>query len=541
MSAVWLVRSRQLIRKFRFWLTIVGYNPRDRSLSHKIYLLYAAVFFTAWGFAVLLLLADGTAGLLEQTALNPVLAAVALTLVIVLVWNLLYAYSASRSSPLVFSEDDAYILCQTPVSRRAVTFAWLVGDWPEQNVLTWGVAVTLGFALVEIARKGTLGVQDLPYYIFHGLLALSIMLPIQLSLLELSWALGIWRLRKDQDLPYLSLVPLGLAGLLVVMLSISTSGALLSRLVSPPFSLLAAPLLYPLQAAYGSAPWNLGFAIALAWAILGAACLWLISPDLNLSRAAQESSIRAYRFAILPLFGGRPSGRLLGGQPGGSGRAPTRLPGSPGWASLLWKDSLQTSRRELLPRLGLWLMSFGLAWSVVLSRNWGVQLWALFFWALLIYTQSTYRLQNDLSHWSLLRQLPYPAERLVLAELAGSWAAYTLCAWIAALAGALLQPSITSLWAFILAPVLVAGLALASAYDVMRRSKSMELLAGNVPQPDVLGLALGAFLLLVTVWLLSGAVIGLPPASSWSFSLAIDLILVYGFWKLAASRYREIQ
>ena len=57
MNAVWMVRSRQLASQIRFWVAIVGYDPRDRSIGQNIYLVYLAVFFSLWGFAILSLLA----------------------------------------------------------------------------------------------------------------------------------------------------------------------------------------------------------------------------------------------------------------------------------------------------------------------------------------------------------------------------------------------------------------------------------------------------------------------------------------------------
>ena len=53
MNAVWLVRWRQLASRMRFWTAIVGYDPRDHSLSHSIYLIYVIIFFSLWGFAML--------------------------------------------------------------------------------------------------------------------------------------------------------------------------------------------------------------------------------------------------------------------------------------------------------------------------------------------------------------------------------------------------------------------------------------------------------------------------------------------------------
>ena len=66
--AVWLVRSHQIAGDLRYWLTYIGYDKRDHSLSHKIYLAYATLFFTVWGFATLALLASFVGGILAALA-----------------------------------------------------------------------------------------------------------------------------------------------------------------------------------------------------------------------------------------------------------------------------------------------------------------------------------------------------------------------------------------------------------------------------------------------------------------------------------------
>jgi hypothetical protein len=73
MKAVWMVRSRQLYTRFRFWLALFGYNPRDQSFSQKLYLVYAAAFYLLWTFAVLSLFAGGAAQFLAgmQSLLGP--------------------------------------------------------------------------------------------------------------------------------------------------------------------------------------------------------------------------------------------------------------------------------------------------------------------------------------------------------------------------------------------------------------------------------------------------------------------------------------
>jgi hypothetical protein len=121
MNPVWLVRSRQMITRFRFWLILSGYNPRDHSVTHKIYLVYASIFWSIWIFAVLALAANGMAGILQSLSPgHPVDTAVLLEAISLFGWALYSAYSAARRSPIVFSEDDAYLICQTPVDRRQI-------------------------------------------------------------------------------------------------------------------------------------------------------------------------------------------------------------------------------------------------------------------------------------------------------------------------------------------------------------------------------------------------------------------------------------
>ena len=64
MNAVWLVRERQVGSRMSFWTAIVGYDPRDHSRSHQIYLVYVIIFFSLWGFAMLALIADWGAAVL---------------------------------------------------------------------------------------------------------------------------------------------------------------------------------------------------------------------------------------------------------------------------------------------------------------------------------------------------------------------------------------------------------------------------------------------------------------------------------------------
>ncbi|MGE5224368.1 MAG: hypothetical protein ACM3PY_18170 [Omnitrophica WOR_2 bacterium] len=541
MNAVWSVRSRQLARKFRFWLAITGYDPNDHSLSQKLYLVYALIFFTAWGFSVLALLSSEAAVLLRGMGLAPAQAAVAITLLLILFWNLAAAFAASRRSPLIFTEEDATILCQSPVDRRSVTLAWLAGDWPEQNLLVWAIAVILGFAILDAAEASRTA-ADIPFYIFSGLRAISIVLPLALGLLELAWSLGIARLRRDRDIPALRIGVLALAGLLCLGLLFSGNGALLTRLSASPVRLALEPLAYPLRSAFGLQPWSPGLAVSLAWVLVGTACMLVLAKELNLSRAAQESAGRAYRLNLFPFFGSMPVEAMTGtravifASKRPAGRAPSRLPPIADAGALAWKDIVQTLQAPS-GAVFAWILAIVLALGFLLPDNWGVQVWSLLFWMILVYRQSTRRLESDLRQWYIFRQLPFASGSAILFDLSGSVIAFTISTWVAAAMTAIFHPAAFTSGLLALAPLTVAAIAAAAAFDVVRRSKTPELLAGNVPSPDLLGSILAGLFVAISA---GGIILSPVLAVCLPVSLGIEVAGAYFFWKAAGVRLRNL-
>lgn len=202
MHAAWLLRAKQMESRFAFWLAAIGYNRRDRSLQHRIYLVYALVFMTGWVFAVFTLFAGSGAGLLKAlNPANPAAGAAGLALKLALAWTAFSLVRASRRSPFVFSEDDAYLVCQTPLDRRAVAMTWFPADWLESALPFWAGLVTLGFSLAELGLKGQATAMDIPSYVLTGLRALGAFLPVQLGLLALLWAFGALRLSGSGEPP----------------------------------------------------------------------------------------------------------------------------------------------------------------------------------------------------------------------------------------------------------------------------------------------------------------------------------------------------
>jgi hypothetical protein len=290
-----MVRMRQLASRMRFWTAIVGYDPRDRSLSHHIYLVYVIIFFSLWGFAMLALIADLGAGILSLfRGVSPGQSAIFLTTVILLVDVLLRCYRYARRSPFIFSEEDAVLICQTPVDRRQVAIAWLLGDWVPTGPPYWAGVVTLSLACQQLATPDGIIWANLPLYLLTGLRAASIMLPLHLAFMTATYTFGGLRLRADKDLPYLRLIPVGVG--LSLLLS--------ARFFQPSLQVLLWPMIYPLKAGFGEASWLAGFALAVFLATLSLLALYLVSPQLNLSRASQESIFQR-GFQQAGLMGGQ--------------------------------------------------------------------------------------------------------------------------------------------------------------------------------------------------------------------------------------------
>jgi hypothetical protein len=61
MDPVWTLFSRRTISRLAYWLSALGYNLRDRSVSNRIYLVYFCFFWIVWVTAVFALLGGAVA------------------------------------------------------------------------------------------------------------------------------------------------------------------------------------------------------------------------------------------------------------------------------------------------------------------------------------------------------------------------------------------------------------------------------------------------------------------------------------------------
>jgi hypothetical protein len=532
MKPVWMVRSRQIAQKLSFWLTFIGYDPRDHSISHRIYLIYASIFMSFWAFAMLSLVSSSVAGVLTisgTSSANEV--AVQISLFIFVLWFIFQLWQVSHRSPFVFSEEDAFLICQTPVRREPVALYWLVGDWLGQAWPFWAFGVTLGFALTESQLAGNVVFGDIYLYVIAGIRALSVFLPLHFGLLALLYMVGALRLQRNQERPWIP--RLALIAILVTLLG------LLGRIVSPEslkwfgpvWHALLLPVAYPLQAAFSAAPWVNGLLLALGITFVGLAALTFAGRNLNLSRAAQESTQRekletAQRYGMVDQARELKQRERLG-----LGREPARIPARPGPWILLWKDILQSRYEPVFAQLWSWLILLGTSAGFLLAPDFNSRILILFFWLIFAGQRATARLRTDLRNWWMLRSLPFPAENLLLGELAISWSATVAIAWLAIILwGGGLGASRLSL--FLLIPPVCLVLALISAYDILHQCSTGMLLNGNVPgiswRTPVIGLLCLAIPAGVIWWL--GPFLG----------FAASGMLAYAAWRMAARKYRSI-
>lgn len=535
--AIWLVWSRQLLARYAFWLQLVGLDSRDRSWAHRFYLVYLVLFMAGWAFAMMALLAHGTAQLLQFLApASPDTSALLLLTIALSGWVLYELYRSSRRSPFVFSPEDALLLCQTPASRQVIALAWFAARWLEV-ALPCGLAVlVLESGVVGLTVGSQLQASDLHRYALAGLRGLSLVIPWQTAMLALVWAAGAHRLQGDRDRPAWRWA----APLAALLLGAGIVWSRHNSAVRWLGSRLLWPLVVPLRAAFGQAAWLPAMLVALVLAALGLGALVVAAARLNLSRAAQETGSlaaqqRAHRGGAAALAHDMARRDRLG-----SAHASATWPIGPGVPAVMWKAVVQSTRGLTFESFGPWLLMLFAGLGVVLAPDWGARVVSAAFWILMIGQQSTARLKSDLSRWWLWQQLPLPGARLLLAEIAPAASASVVVTWLGlaigcALAGHGITPAV---W---LVPTAVASIACAAVLAVLRQCHHDTLLAEQVPDAGELAFVLG--LLCIAAPFGIAALFARQQWPMWAgigLALLMSLACIIGLWRLALKTYSRI-
>lgn len=532
MRAVHWLRSRQEERELNYWLALVAYDPRDRSLNNRIYLLYLLLFFGILTFVTLTFFAAGGAAVLRLIdPLDPARAAVIAQVLLLSAWFLTGLWQALRRSPVAFSEEDAGLVCQTPVRRAPLTLRWLLLPWLTGAVPFWLAAAALGFAVAEVALAGELSAGRIFEYAGYGLRAWLALVPVHLGLMALQWAAGVARLRRCPSARGFAAAVFALAlGLTALLLAGLLGPAALSGLAA-----FARRVLFPLWTGLGAGSLPAALLASGLFAAAALAVLYRAARRYSLSRAAQETQAdvtlrAALRYGLTAYARDLQLRRRLG-----TSRQPSRLPGLRGPAALVWKDLIQSQRALKFQILLNGLSLFVLMFSLPFLPDVGSQAFALAVWVIQVSKACTARLRSDLACWPLVRQLPVTPSRFLLFDLSRAYITALAASWGGLGVFSLVFQSPLHPLAVLL-PGAAAAAAGAAAFDVIRRSRSSLLVTGFVPDLSGGGVFLGIVLALAPFLLLARS-----PGLLWVILAALlSLICAGAALGLAAHSYRAV-
>ena len=491
MRAIHWVRSRQESEELSFWLSIVAYNPKDRSLSNQMYLFYLLVFFSIWWFIVLVWFAN-TGGML-LSLLFPMAemnGAVGIELVVLLIWFLTMLFMALLKSPVAFSEEDAYIVCQMPLSPRKLVLRWSFLPWVKSLIPFLIVAMALGFSLADVTLKAE-GIADpsIFAYILDGLRAALVLIPIHLAGFALTWANGVWfmthrRREAGWIFPILTLIGVGAPLTLGILASFDVA---LPGVLGTVGSLMPAVLLAGFGAGGLGRILLIGSLIALIVVIL----MNLSAARFSASQAAQETQTQVTNRELKRYgFSSQVHNRRVQQRLGMSQRAKWQ-PKWTGAAALIWKDILGI-RREINISYFYRVMTFiAVGLGLVFIQSLGGRIIMILTWAMQAGKFLTSRLREDMAHWTISRQQPLDSTWWILADLSFSSVVILLTSLLGMVGGALLSGS-SPLAEMLSLPGMILSIAGVSAIMIFRHSHIDLLMTGQVPGINEIGVLIAA-------------------------------------------------
>lgn len=534
MRAIHWVRSRQEERELAWWLSLAAYDMRDRSLNNRIYLLYLILFFTVWTFITLTLFASGGAIVLHLiNPTDPVRAAAFLEVLLMGVWSVYSFWQSFKRSPIVFSEQDGFLIGQTPVSRRHVAIRWFLMPWLKSAVPFWLAAITLGFSVAETNMAGAINESRILEYAVYGLRAWLAILPVHLALYSLHWSVGISRLQKDFERRWLAWLVIPASVLFFSFLLIFTFDIAGSSLV--PWINIAEAVVYPLRAGFAHSQISDWLFPGGIFALFALGLMVWRSSTFSLSRAAEETRETELVQSAIQYGFSSYAEQLQTQQRLGVKRAPSKLPSAAGAGILIWKDILQSQRSFRLSAIFVWLGMLMVTVFFSFLPDIGSRALAVAFLIIQIEQVSVIRLRDDLSRWSLVRQLPISPKKFLKFELSSAYLLSVLICVIGLVIGSIIfRTSIDGL--AVLIPGIAAGAAGMAAFDVLRRSRSDLLNDGTAPALSAGGIILG--LIIAAVPLLIDALI--PGGVGLGMAALLSLGLGFMAFNLAARSFRNL-
>lgn len=483
-----------------------------------------------WFFVVLIFFAKYSGMILSF--INPLIssnAVVMIELIILAGWNISQMVQCSKRSPVVFSEQDATLICQTPVSRRQLVLRWIWMPWVKSAVPFWFVAIMLGFSIAEINYSGAVAANKILEYAGFGLNAMICLLPIHLSFFVVQWVVGVLRLNKSTHRNWVGIPAIILAVLLLIIVLFASFSTLSIT------KNIIAPLEYLLTPGFTGAFDSNALLIGTIFALLTLGLLFYISGGFILSRAAQESSEidsinNAARYGFTDFVEQRQLQNKLG-----AGHPTTYIPPLKGSAILIWRNLTQAIRTIHWKTLVQWITICSIMMGLPILPTFWSRLLALLILVFQISPLTSIRLRSDLSCWMILQQLPITKKNILFADL-GLSLPILLFFSIAGLALSTLITNVFPLGMMLLLPGVLASIACGAAFDILRRSKADLLMTGNAPSVGTQGFLLGLIGIYIPLFIESSV----PGIIGSLFSVAASLLIAWLFFQMALHAFRNI-
>lgn len=536
MGAINWIRSRQESEELSYWTSFVFFDPKDRSLNNWIYLIYLLVFFSIWWFIVMIWFAEAGALLLMMIyPTSPVSLAVALELIVLLVWFLVFTYQSLRRSPVKFSEEDSYLVCQMPLNPQWLVLRWFAMPWLKSLVPFLLLVIVLGFSLarVGLVEAGTTS-QDLSAYFTMGFRAVLAMVPLHLTLYGLDWALGVGYMQRGRRKTALLAALLVLAVILLFfgLGIVSTFGGELSK----PARALGSVLPGALFAGFGEG--DLGRTLAYSWsgAFLSLVLLYFAAKGFSPSKAAQETRSEVLLQRLRRYGFGERAQEQKSQKSLGLNRRAVWLPAWEGAPVLIWKDALQSWRTVKLTTVFTLLGFLGMAAGMAFLPGLSGRMLLILTWSLQASQFLTDHVRQDLAHWAILRQLPIRHQRWITADLALAGGIVLLVSLVGLGLGGMITGQFPLVEALTL-PGAIAAVAGVSTSVVFRNARVDLLMSGQAPSVNEFGVIGGAICVAVP-FILYDWLPGLVGALS---AVLASVLIGYLALNTAMSSYRSIE
>jgi hypothetical protein len=482
-KAILTARRSQLKARWRWTWSIIGIDLAKRSGLDRLYLIYLVLFLSLWGLAVLAFLASSVTAIFTLSNYSPDQTAAVLLSFLFIYWFLQQLYNVSRKCPIVFSSPDAQLICQTPVSRRAVASTWFITEWPTVFLPIALVSLIIIFATVDV----NIEIGDRYFVLWEYVLAGARMIPVIALLhfgsLGLLWSLGIIRLRMNDKQRFL----FKLSTILLLFIFFMLMGTQINNIQSG-----VIPNAFPLRAvidilllAMKGDSWINAFWSSSLIGVAGITVLIAIASKLNMTLAVQETGSLHSQWTIMQMGFSRQAISRQTNRSKATRYDRIALSCTPeGWVVLVWKTILRNIRSLQISRLYPWILILLVAFAIFQYPHAEFTFWAIMLLVALLGERAYMRVREDLSYWWLTRQLPFGPSHYLLGCIIPTLLSSIFFVVLACTVS--IHSHSTELFQYILAlPFIVVAVAFCAVWDFLRKTNADRIVNEMIPEPGL--------------------------------------------------------